>query len=332
MAEVLSQSEIDALLAAVSTGEITTTAPVETETRDNDWIAYDLTSHEKVVQGRFAGLKGIHERFVQSFRATLTRLFKRNVSVTVASTETVRFSEHTATVSVPSALNVISMNNLKGHLLFEIGAKFTYAMVDAYYGGAERPYSKIGAREEFTTIESMMIRKVVGLAIGDLQEAWRPNFPIELEYKRVETNPNFVGVINQQDSVVVVTMDIDFDNMSGSVSLVLPIRHLERIEQELSVNVVSFGDEEFELWEHHWLKEIRQTELDVRVELGTTERTLNALQDLKRGDVLALDQDASGELKVLIQGQAKVVGLMGTSHGNSAVRITEFLRSIKGEP
>ncbi len=331
MAEVLSQSEIDALLAAVSMGDVVTDAPVAFVEENQDWIAYDLTSHEKFIHGRFVGLTGIHQRFSQSFRATLTRLLKRNVAVSVASTEFLKFQDHASTITVPSALNIIAMKNLKDNLIFQVGAKFTYAMVDAYYGGAERPYSKIGGREEFTNIEAMMIKKLALLALVDLQAAWRSNFPLELEYKRVETNANFVGDIQPSDNVAVVTIDIDFDNLTGSVALVIPMRPLEKISQALAVNATTFGDEETELWERHWLQEVKKTALDLRVELGCTSKTLNSLQTLKKGDVLALDQDAGGQLAVLVEGQRKLMGLMGTCHGNSAVRITEMATQTGGK-
>ncbi|MBI1860164.1 MAG: flagellar motor switch protein FliM [Deltaproteobacteria bacterium] len=332
MAEVLSQSEIDALLAAVSTGEVETEAPKAAPSDEKpDYIAYDLTSQEKVTHGKFSALSGIHERFAQSFRNTLTRLLKRNVSVTVASTEFLHFGDYSATITVPTALNIILMKNLKANLIFQVGAKFAYAMVDAYYGGAERPYSKIGGREEFTSIELMMIKKLTMMAISDLQESWRPNYPVELEYRRTEGNPNFLGVLNPQDNVAVVTIDIDFDNLTGSVAIIVPIRPLDRIAQALAVNVSSYGDEEYEIWQRHWFEELKTTELDVRVELGDASRTLNDLQILKKGDVLILNQEASGELEVKVEGQAKLAGLMGTCHGNSAIRITNLLPVMGGE-
>ena len=62
MAEVLSQSEIDALLSAVSTGDVDT-HPEGASPPSTDWIAYDLTSQEKIIRSRFVGLEGIHDRF-----------------------------------------------------------------------------------------------------------------------------------------------------------------------------------------------------------------------------------------------------------------------------
>jgi flagellar motor switch protein FliM len=326
MAEVLSQSEIDALLAAVSSGGVDT-EPKQEQTSTDDWIAYDLVSQEKVGRGRLGALHGIFERFCQSFRATLSGLLKKDVSVTLESIEFMHFGDHLSTVMLPTALNILSLQNLKSHCILQVGSKLTYALVDAYYGGAERPYSKIGGRDEFTPVEGLMIQKFCSLVIPNLVEAWRPNYYTPVEYVRMEANPNFLGVIHAQDNVVLVTVDVEFENLSGSMVFVYPLRPLERVAQALSVNVVFFGDEEKELWYSHWLTEVMRTEFDIRVELGYAMRPLGGLKHLKKGEILLLNQDATGELEVLVQGLAKYTGLMGTAHGNAAVRITEVLEA-----
>ncbi|NBX83466.1 hypothetical protein EBQ90_10350 [bacterium] len=71
MPEVLSQAEIDSLLTAVSTGKVEGTASADTgsknedraDTKNQNWIAYDLTSHEKIVRNKLVALQSIHERF-----------------------------------------------------------------------------------------------------------------------------------------------------------------------------------------------------------------------------------------------------------------------------
>ena len=86
MAEVLSQSEIDALLSAVSTGTVDSAEATPPQSRPGaDWIAYDLTSQEKIVRGRLAGLQGIHERFSRLFRITLSNTLKKSVTVNMSS-------------------------------------------------------------------------------------------------------------------------------------------------------------------------------------------------------------------------------------------------------
>src|SRR5690606_13209645 len=109
---------------------------------NTDWIAYDLTSQEKIIRSRFVGLEGIHDRFASLFRVTLSNMLHRTVSVNAVHTDFVRFGDYLTNVLLPTSLNVTLMPNLKGHAILVVGSKLTYALVDAYYGGTERPYSK----------------------------------------------------------------------------------------------------------------------------------------------------------------------------------------------
>jgi flagellar motor switch protein FliM len=327
MAEVLSQTEIDALLAAVSSGSVETeesknATESKKKTGKTDWIAYDLASQEKMIKGRMAALEGIHDRFSRAFRATLTQTLKKKVTVNCVSTDFMRFSDYLANVLPPISLNLINMPNLKGNMMFVVTSKLAYALVDAYYGGSERPFAKIGGREEFTSIETNMVKKICGLAIRDMKEAWRLNYPVELELMRTESNPHFVGAIHGSETVAVVTFEVEFESLSGPFIVVLQIKALEAIQQYLAVYVTGEVSADTSLWTQHWLNEIQSLEMEVRAELGFTEKTVREAQALNPGDELLLHQDAASPLTVYVEGLPKIKGLMGVCRGNNAVRIT----------
>jgi len=328
MAEVLSQTEIDALLAAVSSGNVET-EEAGLSAKNTDWIAYDLTSQEKIVRGRLAALQGIHERFSRLFRATLSHTLKKPATVNCVNTDFIRFSDYLSNILLPTSLNIVQMSNLKGHMVFVMSSKLTYAMVDAYYGGSERPFSKIGGREEFTNIENNMVKKICALAIGDMKEAWRLNYPIDLEYLRSESNPHFVGAIHGSETVAVVTFEVEFENLSGPFIVILQVRSLDPIQQHLSVNITDEVSADSKLWRNHWLNEIPTIELDVKVDLGHTQRSLSEVNGFKAGDSLLLQQDAAAPLEVAVEGLAKLKGLMGVCRGNTAIRVTDFISTNK---
>lgn len=321
MAEVLSQTEIDALLAAVSTGGVETSEGGNRPTAD--WIAYDLTSQEKIIRGRLVALEGIHERFSRLFRVTLSNTLKKNVTVNVTNTDFLRMSDYLANILLPTSLNIISIPELKGHMICVMSSKLTYALVDAYYGGSDRPFSKIGGREEFTSIENNMIKKICLLAVRDLEEAWKLNHPMRMEYTRSEANPQFLGVVHASELVAVVTFEVELEHVSGPFILIIQLRALEPIQQSLSVNLTGEISTDQALWRAHWLREIGQIPLNVRVEIGTTNRTLGEMGALKTEDVLVLDTDATSSLEVLVEDLPKFRGLIGACHGSTAVRVTE---------
>lgn len=324
MAEVLSQSEIDALLAAVSSGDVRTDA----ESRppgETDWIAYDLTSQEKIIRSRFVALEGIHDRFSSLFRVTLSNMLKRPVTVNCINTDFLRFGDYLTNILLPTSLNVLVMRNLKGHAILVVSSKLTYALVDAYYGGSERPYSKIGGREEFTGVENRLIHKVTQAAVQDLKEAWRINYPVDFDFLRAESNPQFVGSIHPSELVAVVSFEVEFENLSGPFVLILQLSALESIQSHLSVNLISDITSDAAQWRAHWLQELLRLKMDVRAELGTTWRTLRQIHELKVGDQIVLQQDAVSPIHVQVEGLPKMSGIMGASRGNRAVRVHDPL-------
>lgn len=339
MAEVLSQSEIDALLSAVSTGSVETKEPSGSgfggaggEKKNADWIAYDLTSQEKIVRGKLAALQGIHERFARSFRISLSDALKKSVTVNMTSIDFIRFGDYLSNVLLPISMNVVEMKGFKGYQLFVMSSKLAYALVDTYYGGSERPFSKIGGREEFTNIENKMIHKVAQIAIKDLEAGWKLNYPMKLEYVRAESNPHFVGFIHPSELVAVVNFDVEFENLSGPFVVAIQLRALDAITPQLSVNVTGEQNDDAEAWQKHWMDEVMQLELAVKVELGKAEALLKDIQAWKVGDSFMLSQDAVEPLPIYIEEVPKLKGLMGTYRGNSAIRLVQDLTvKKKGE-
>ncbi len=327
MAEILSQSEIDALLSAVSSGEVDTKE--ELSSTRSDWLSYDLTSQEKILRSKFAAFSGIHDRFAAYFRVTLSNMLKRMVSINCVSTDFVKFGDYLANILLPTSINVVFCPKLKAHLIMVVPSKLTYALVDTYYGGRERPYSKIGGRDVFTGIENEIVRKVILLAISDLEKAWEYNLPVEFELLRTESNPQFVGAIHNSEIVAVAVFEVEFENLFGPFILIIQLSALESVQNQLSVNLISDVSSEIKKWQNHWLKEIMEVEMNICAELGSTNLTLRQVENLKKGDELILHEDASSPLTVYVEGLPKMQALMGTLKGNTAIRLLESLKPVK---
>src|SRR6476469_6795799 len=176
MSQVLSQSEVDALLAAVSEGEIGggeagTGGGTGTPGDERVVVVYDLTSQDRIIRGRLPQLDVIYEKFMRSFRVSLSSALRKIAALNHASTDFLKFGEFINTLPMPTCMSVLRFNALRGSALLVIESKLAYALVDNFFGGADRPYTKIEGKD-FTPIELSIVRKVVDLAIDDLEGAW----------------------------------------------------------------------------------------------------------------------------------------------------------------
>jgi flagellar motor switch protein FliM len=330
MSQVLSQSEVDALLAAVSEGEIAEggaaggaggTGP-DGKKDDRVVVVYDLTSQDRIIRGRLPQLDVIYEKFMRSFRVSLSSALRKIATLNHASTDFLKFGEFINTLPMPTCMSVLRFNNLRGSALLVIESKLAYALVDSFFGGADRPYSKIEGKD-FTAIELQIVRKVVDLAIGDLEEAWVSVEKIDCSFVRTEINPQFVGIVPPTDIVIASTFDVELENANGIITLVIPYSTIEPIKQKLSSGFQVESDQtDKKLWTTVLEDQLLETEVEIRVDLGTTEISLKELMGLKKGDVIALDQDATGEFDIEVENVKKFSGYYGIHHGSVAVQVT----------
>lgn len=329
MNQVLSQSEVDALLAAVSDGEVQTGDDAGAggvgsvkATEDKKVVAYDLTSQDRIIRGRLPQLEVIYEKFMRAFRVSLSSSLRKIASISLTSTEFLKFGEFINTLPMPTCMSVLRFGNLRGSALMVIESKLAYALVDSFFGGAERPFTKIDGKE-FTPIELSIVRKVVELAISDLEAAWSSVEKIGCSFVRTEQNPQFVGIVPPTDVVIASTFDVELENATGTISMVVPYATIEPIKQKLSSGFQVESDQtDKKLWTAIIKEQLMETALDIKVNLGETQIRLSDLMELKLGDVIPLTQDATGELDIQVESVKKFKGYYGNHHGTVAVQIT----------
>ncbi len=335
MNKVLSQNEVDALLSAVSSNaeEVSGESLAknssshirnDNEIEEDAVFTYDLTSQDRIIRGRFPQLDIIYEKFMRSFRVSLSSTLRKIATINHSSTDFIKFGEFVNALPIPTCMSVLRFKALGGSALFVIESKLAYSLVDSFLGGNDRPCNIDG--KDFTPIELSIIRKVVQLAISDLENAWSSVEKINCHFLRTEVNPQFVGIVPPTDIVIASTFDVELENATGSISMVIPYSTLEPIKQKLSSGFqIESVQTDKSLWTNAIKEQLLDTEVEVKVNLGETDIMLADLMKLKEGDVLLLDQEASGELDILIEEKKKFKAYHGVNHGAVAVQVTQVI-------
>lgn len=328
MAQVLSQDEVDALLNAVSDDSQEekghsgfSEAKVEVNALDNVQ-PYDLTNQDRVIRGRMPVLDIIYERFIRTFRVSLSNSLRKISTISLISTDLLKFGEFVNTLPIPSCMSILRFNELRGPAIVVFESKLAYAIIDSYFGGTDRPFTKIEGKE-FTSIELSFMKRVIDLAVADLEDAWAPVHKIDAQYVRTEINPQFVGVVPPSDVIIMTTFEVEFESASGTIMVVVPYSTIEPIKQKLSSSYQSENDAQDSLWTSAMNEHIKRSEATAIVKLGETEMTIGDLVSLQVGDIIPLSQEVSGELAVEIENVKKFNCLIGEYKGNKAVQITE---------
>jgi flagellar motor switch protein FliM len=316
--KILDQDEIDALIHGVDSGAVNT-APAP---GPNEVTAYDFNNQMRIVRGRMPTLEMINERFARIFRVSLYNLLRRSPEISVQQIQVKKFSEYVHTLHVPTSLNLVKINPLRGTALVVLEPKLVFATVDNFFGGTGR-HAKIEGRE-FTATEQRVIHMVLRNVFSDLQEAWSHVAPLEIEFVGSEINPHFANIASPSEIVVVTSFHIEVDGGGGHLHVTMPYSMIEPLREILDAGVASDRLEKDERWLVCLREEIEDAEVQLTTLLGRCNISLATLLNLQPGDIVPCD--FAGKVTILAEDVPVFRGSFGLSHGLQAVKVEERVR------
>lgn len=330
MAEVLDQSEVDALLAAVDSGEISDEAApsdgqVFTRRRggrqDAEIRDYDFKRPERVSKDQMRALENLHEGFSRNFGAALSGFLRTIMEVKVASIEQLTFSEFTHSLPNPTCFNLVSCEPLEGNMCLEISPLIIYPVIDRLLGGSNADL--FIPQRPLTAIELRLVSKILDRAMRALEEAWANVLPLNFKPQESESNPALVQIVPPNEVVVVVGFELKLGGRAGTMSLCIPYNVIEPVMDKLSNQTWAAykrNTQDNEL-RHRVAAHLDSARLSVNAVLADTTITLRDLANLEPGDVILTDKPASAPLTLTIEGRRKFIGHLGQFRGNRAFKV-----------
>lgn len=323
MGEVLSQNEIDNLLAALSSGEID--AEDMNDTSDKQVKNYDFKRPTKFSKEHLRTLEIIYEHYGRLLSTSLPIYLRKNIQITVASSETVIYSEFTNALSNPVILGIVNFQPLGGTIIIELATQLGYAMIDRMLGGAGEPLDK---NRDFTEIEMTIIEKMMVVCMQLMREPWKNVVDLNPMMERIETNSQFAQVIAPNDMIAIVTLNMKIGDVEGFMNICLPFFTLETVMDKLNTKYwyANMQEQKEEDFEEYIEALIRRVDVPVKAVLGKTNISVNDFVNLQLGDIIRLDTDIEQDLKVYVGNIKKFTALPGSSKDKYAVRVTSVIR------
>lgn len=323
MGEVLSQNEIDNLLAALSTGELDVNDIQDSgEKQVKD---YDFKRPAKFSKEHLRTLEIIFEHYGRLISTNLPVYLRKNVQVSVASSEAVTFSEFSNALSNPVIMGIVNFLPLTGNIIIDLSTNLGYAIIDRMLGGYGVPLDK---NREFSEIELTILEKIMVVCTQLLREPWKNVLDINPLLDRLETNPQFAQIIAPNDMVAIVTLNVKIGEVQGFMNMCLPYFTLEDIMDKLNTRYwyANMQEDKDEDYEEHIEALIRRVDIPIKAVLGKSDVSVNDFVNLQVGDVIRLDTRVDSELSVYVGNIRKFTALPGASKDNYAVRVTSVLR------
>ena len=315
--EILSQEEIDALLHGVDDGDIETESDVGSE--NSDYSSYDLTSQDRIVRGRMPTLELINERFARHTRVSLFNMLRRSAEVSIGGVQVQKFGEYIQTLYVPTSLNMVRVQPLRGMALFVLEAKLVFKLVDNFFGG-DGHHAKIEGRE-FTPTELRVVQMLLEQAFKDLEEAWKPLFEMKFDCVGSEVNPAMANIVSPSEAVIVSSFHIELDGGGGDMHITMPYSMIEPVKDILDSGMTGDVHEVDERWIKALRRDILRASVDLECTVVEKQMSLRDIIDLKQGDVIPVDIPEALTLRA--NGVPIYKTRMGTSRGNLGLEIVE---------
>ncbi len=322
MGEVLSQDEIDNLLAALSTGEID--ADQMKDSGEKQVRDYDFKRPAKFSKEHLRTLEIIFEHYGRLLSTNFPVYLRKNVQVSVNSSETVTFSEFTNALSNPVILSIINFQPLGGNIIMELAPNLGFAIIDRMLGGAGDPLEKT---REFSEIEMTILERIMVISMQLLREPWRNVVEISPTLERIETNPQFAQIIAPSEMIAIVTLNIKIGEVEGLMNVCLPYFTLESVMDKLNTKfwfstIKDNSDEDYVASIESMIKRV---EVPVTAILGKSSISVGDFTSLQLGDVIRLNTNIDSEMDVYVGNLRKFKVVPGSNKDKYAVRVTSII-------
>ncbi|WP_374019901.1 flagellar motor switch protein FliM [Paenibacillus thiaminolyticus] len=323
MVDVLSQNEIDALLAALSSGEMDAEELKKEETQ-RKIRSYDFKRAVRFSKDHIRSLTRVHENFARFLTTYFSAQLRTFVQINVVQVEQLPYDEFIRSIPKMTILNIFEAEPLKGRMVLEVNPNVAYAMLDRMLGGAGAAPSKINV---LTEIETTVMERIFSRAFESLQEAWKSVLDIRPRLEALETNPQFMQIVSPNETIALISLSTKIGDTTGMINLCIPHVVIEPIMPKLSV--------------HHWfvsekktrepieIEKLRQrvskAKLPIAVELGTSQISVQELMQLSIGDVIALNKPVDSGLTIRVGDRMKYIGTPGVVKERVAVQIEQVV-------
>ena len=310
---VLNQDEIDSLLGVDAGGK----GAVESS-GIQAIVNSALVSYERLPM-----LEVVFDRLVRLLSTSMRNFTSDNVEVSLDSVASVRFGDYLNGVSMPGMLSVIKALEWDNYGLIAIDSALIYSIVDVLLGGRRGTAAMRIEGRPYTTIERLLVQRMVQVVLADLSAAFQPLSPVTFEFERLETNPRFTAISRPSNAAIVARLRIDMEDRGGRLELLLPYATLEPVRELL---LQMFMGEKFgrdSIWEMHLAHELWFTDVEITAVMDERLIPLEEIFSLEIGSRILFGATPDCSIQVRCAGVPMYTAKMGRRGSHIAVQIED---------
>jgi flagellar motor switch protein FliM len=325
----LTPDEIKALMSAIQDGKVST----ETErVQRSQVVPYDLTSQDRIIRGQMPTLDAINEQVASMLGIGLAGRTRVALRVTSTPATLLKFADLVPLLAPPASVCILGLGAAHGFALAVLEPGLGEALLGAALGDRKmrNPEQNGEQRRELTSVEQLVLRRLLLILTDGMAQAWSPVLPFQPEVLRFELDPRMATIAPPTDVGIVSGFELK-GGIEGRLQLVIPYAAVESAKQKLSSprRLSQRADERFA---EALAREVEQVAVEVRGIYGRTRIPFARMLELNVGDVLLLDTDEGKPVPVVVQGREKLRATPTISGGSLAMIVDQPIRSPAQTP
>lgn len=334
MSDVLSQSQIDMLLSSMREGDAG--ADKKEEKKEKKYKSYDFSSPKKFTKDKLKILKGVYDNYCRIIVSQLNGILRMNCEIEVTSVEEQRYHEFGSALSENDVMELMFLklpdDSKNPPLVFHIGQILVVNMIDRMLGG-EGEELEIDSAYTYTDIELALYSRLIGYFAGAVRDSWKNYITLDVGDTRLEQSPSMFQDIGLDETVAIVMLNMTLPNVSGYINICIPgtlltnvftlidkRRHIEGAYDNGLVNSREIV-----------MDKIRDSSLDVKVELGKAKLSFRDIYGLRVDDVIDLSKSKNSDVTVYVGERPWYEGKLGVLKNNVAVKLNRRIEEEEEE-
>jgi len=329
--EVLSQDEIDALLAGVDIMTLPSAAPKDANPSMskiytiNDKLEdtvkvkkIDFKRPNKFTKDQIDTLTIIHNEAAKRLTDFLSDYLKSKVLIQVASVDQLTYEEFIRSIPTPTCFSIINIPPLEGNAVIEIVPGIYSPFLNILFGGDG---NHIKLKAELTGLEKFVMQRLIARSFDAMFKPWKKIIELNPELKAIGTDPRYAQVSALDEMVLLVTLDCKIRNSENFINICYPYHAIKPIKNKITSKYYNSGVEVMDEPVKH---DADKNSVPISVMIGERNLPLETIKELKVGNVLELDKTIDKDMDIyandviIARGEIVVIG------DNFGIRITEL--------
>ena len=326
--EVLSQSEVERLLAQVAEQEGNSvvhqsTGPKKSQPKDSIQ-PYDFRCPVFLSPNELRKLRVQHEAFIQALAARLSIYLRVEFGLQMSQLQTLTYQKFVDGLPNPCHLTLFKVDPLRGICILDVNPRLGLTIIDRLMGG---PGHSISVNRDLSEIEMALLDQVVRIIIGEWCNHWAKLQELRPTLLGNESSGRFLQTSQPDAVVLALTMEARMGDCVEQLQIGFPYATLEPLIRGLSQKLDPGGEENPTppVGRPKWSRDFDDIRIPVSADVAGLKLTARELTQLKVGDFIPLPTDFTGQVRVRLANAHRYVGRLGSCDGRTAVELTRIL-------